>query len=96
MDKRKRKTLKSCKKTKTYKKNENIERVQNNQQKNDSKIKFDLWQIIIWNDSRIVTMMITKIPILHKNSSNETLSLELLLIAQEIIIKRYNQSLRLP
>jgi hypothetical protein len=42
MDKRKRKTLKSCKKTKTYKKNENIERVQNNQQKNDSKIKFDL------------------------------------------------------
>jgi hypothetical protein len=41
-------------------------------------------------------MMITKIPILHKNSSNETLSLELLLIAQEIIIKRYNQSLRLP
>jgi hypothetical protein len=29
-------------------------------------MKFDLWWIIIWNDFGIVTMTITKIPILHK------------------------------
>jgi hypothetical protein len=30
--------------------------------KNDIEMKFDLWQIIIWNDSRIIIVMITKIP----------------------------------
>jgi hypothetical protein len=35
-------------------------------QKKKSEMKFDLWQIIIWNDFGIVMLMITKIPILHK------------------------------
>jgi len=39
-----------------------FEKVQEKQQQN-SKLKFDIWQIIIRNDSGIVAMTITKIPI---------------------------------
>jgi hypothetical protein len=38
-------------------------------------MKFDLWQIILKNDSKIVVVTITKVPILHKPNFNETLSL---------------------
>jgi hypothetical protein len=46
--------------------NENIENAQNKQPKKNSKMKFDLWRIIIRNEYEIVKMMITKISILHK------------------------------
>jgi len=39
-------------------------------------MEFDLWQIIIHNDFRIVKVMIAKILVLHKLVPNETSSLK--------------------
>jgi len=50
--------LKECKKNNKIQTNQNIKSVQDRQQQEMIlKWKFDLWQIIIQNDSKIVTMI---------------------------------------
>jgi hypothetical protein len=57
MQTNKQKRWKGAKQTTKYKKKE---------KKNNFQMEFDLGQIIIWNDSWIVIMTISKIPILYK------------------------------
>jgi hypothetical protein len=51
-------------------------------------MKFDLQWIIIWNDYRIVIVMITKIPS-YKTSSDETSSLEYIIFRNVENLQNY-------
>ncbi len=58
----KKKTLKGCKKSNRIQTDKTIWKGARQTTRNDSTMMFDLWRIIIWNGSGIVTLTITKIP----------------------------------